>query len=271
MLVLAVLFALAVVGFGGWQGVRSLVGLVVSFAVIVGFIVPAILRGHSPVPVAPVGAMAIMLASLYLSHGVGRKTTAAVAATSLAGLASEEARGASFEVGGLSLRGLLLRSALTVGRDHIAATLNTLFLGGRRDRRPGRPGRVVGRRPPGRGRAQSAAAGAAGGGLWYRRAMQAGTASLDLRDPGQLDLLRRYGGYSTDARVWVEDDPAPVIECTETLDGEPASATAWTRRSGSACGSPWRRPAWPTSPWSRAARGSGPATTEDHARGGLSG
>jgi hypothetical protein len=63
-------------------------------------------------------------------------------------------------------------------------------------------------------------AGAAGG-PWYRRAMQAGTASLDLRDPGQLDLLRRYGPYSTDARVWVEDDPAPVIECTETLDGEP--------------------------------------------------
>jgi uncharacterized membrane protein len=85
MLVLVALFVLAVVGFGGWQGVRSLVALVVSFAVIVGFIVPAILRGRSPVPVALVGAMAIMLVSLYLSHGMGRKTTAAVVGTAVAG------------------------------------------------------------------------------------------------------------------------------------------------------------------------------------------
>ena len=184
MLVLVALFVLAVVAFGGWQGIRSLLGLVVSFAIIIGFIVPAILGGHNPVPVALVGAMAIMLVSLYLSHGVSRKTTAAVvgtalalgltavltagfvAATALTGLASEDAQKASFQVGGLSLRGLLLaaiiigglgvlddvtvsqaslvfelrranpsasfgqlvQSALTVGRDHIAATVNTLFL-----------------------------------------------------------------------------------------------------------------------------------------------
>ena len=72
MLVLVALFVLAVVAFGGWQGVRSLLGLVVSFAIIIGFIVPAILGGHNPVPVALVGAMAIMLVSLYLSHGAAR-------------------------------------------------------------------------------------------------------------------------------------------------------------------------------------------------------
>jgi uncharacterized membrane protein len=184
LLVLAALFVLAVVAFGRWQGIRSLIGLGLSFVVIVGFVVPAILRGHSPVLVAVTGAMAIMLLSLYLSHGTGPKTTAAVvgtalalgltaalaiafvAATSLTGLASEEAQSANFAVGGLSLRGLLLAgiiigglgvlddvtmsqaslvtelhqanpaagmaalvgSALRVGRDHIAATVNTLFL-----------------------------------------------------------------------------------------------------------------------------------------------
>jgi YibE/F-like protein len=46
--------------------------------------VPAILHGRSPVPVALVGAMAIMLVSLYLSHGISRKTTAAVVGTGLA-------------------------------------------------------------------------------------------------------------------------------------------------------------------------------------------
>jgi uncharacterized membrane protein len=184
MVALAALFVLAVIAFGRWQGVRSLIGLACSFAVIVGFVVPAILRGQSPVPVALVGAMAIMLASLYLSYGVGRKTTAAVVGTALAlaltgaltagfvelaaltGLASEDALNASFQVGGISLQGLLLagiilgglgvlddvtvsqaslvfelrradpaagfaeltRGALAVGRDHVAASVNTLFL-----------------------------------------------------------------------------------------------------------------------------------------------
>src|SRR6266508_2159771 len=122
MLLLVALFVLAVVAFGRWQGVRSLLGLGLSFLVIVGFVVPAILRGRSPVPVALVGAMAIMLVSLYLAHGPGRKSTAAVVGTALAlgltaalaaafvgvaaltGLASEDALNASFAVGGLSLR-----------------------------------------------------------------------------------------------------------------------------------------------------------------------
>jgi len=184
MLLLTLVFVAAVVGFGRWQGIRSLIGLVGSFVVIVGFIVPAILDGRSPVAVALVGSLAIMIVSLYLSHGLARKSTAAVVGTALAlgltgalavvfvraasltGLASEEALNANFQVGGLSLRGLLLAgiiigglgvlddvtmsqaslvfalrranpaaplssligASLTVGRDHIAATVNTLFL-----------------------------------------------------------------------------------------------------------------------------------------------
>jgi hypothetical protein len=56
---------------------------------------------------------------------------------------------------------------------------------------------------------------------WYRRALEAGAVRLDPGDPGQLDLLRRYGVFSTDTRVWVHEDPAPVVETTETLDGLP--------------------------------------------------
>jgi hypothetical protein len=69
MLVLVALFVLAVVAFGRWQGIRSLIGLALTFAVIVGFVIPAILHGRSPVPVALVGAMAIMLVSLYSATG----------------------------------------------------------------------------------------------------------------------------------------------------------------------------------------------------------
>jgi hypothetical protein len=80
--------------------------------------------------------------------------------------------------------------------------------------------------PPDSGRAalelkQMAAAARQAGGSWYRRSLAAGTVSLDLRDPGQLDLLRRFGPHSIDARVWVEDDPEPVIESSESLDGQP--------------------------------------------------
>jgi YibE/F-like protein len=84
LLVLAALFVLAVIAFGRWQGIRSLIGLGLSFVVIVSFVVPAILHDHSPVLVAVTGAMAIMLISLYLSHGTGPKTTAAVVGTALA-------------------------------------------------------------------------------------------------------------------------------------------------------------------------------------------
>jgi len=339
------------------------------------------------VAVALVGAMAIMLLSLYLSHGIGRKTTAAVvgtglalvltgaltagfvAATSLTGLASEDALNASFLAGGLSFRGLLLAGiilgglgvlddvtmsqaslmfelrradptatfgqlvtgALAVGRDHIAATVNTLFLAYAGASLPllvlfttsgdslgtvatsevvaveivrslcGSIGLIaavplttvlaaaltrrgteadqsfaVERRPLGRasyalrGRLlpeqdqlafdtvlglhaprlshaavgvnsaslppeelpasvsqaavtlrQLAATAARRNGSRYQRALAASMAHLDLQDPEQFGLLRRYGPFSTNLRVWVEDDPLPVVQATETLEGRP--------------------------------------------------
>jgi uncharacterized membrane protein len=181
---LAVLFVGAVIGFGRLQGARALLGLVITAVVVVSFLVPTVLDGASPVLSALTASVAIMIVTLYLSHGVSPKTTAAavgtagallltgllaaafVGAANITGLSSEEARLANLEAGGLSLRGLLLagiilgglgvlddvtvsqsstvfalyranpdttfgaltRRALSVGRDHIAATVNTLFL-----------------------------------------------------------------------------------------------------------------------------------------------
>jgi uncharacterized membrane protein len=404
LLALAILFVVAVVAFGRWQGVRSLLGLGLSFVVIIGFVVPAILRGKSPVAVAVTGAMAIMLVSLYLSHGVGRKTTAAVVGTALAlgltavlasafvagasltGLASEEAVNANFAVGGLSLRGLLLAGiiigglgvlddvtmsqaslvaelhrasptarfgelvggALRVGRDHIAATVNTLFLAYAGAALPllilfvtgadslgtvattevvaveavralcgsvgliaavplttvlaallaveeapgpelhpaadaGRPPEVetapaagpgglelegrsgwglargVGQEEAGlvldrvlavhgpqlshaivevgsghwlaaeelppaartaAARLARMAATAQRGAPWYRRALAGGAVRLDLGQPDQLDLLRGYGLFTTNAKAWVKGDPLPVVETADRLGGD---------------------------------------------------
>ena len=55
----------------------------------------------------------------------------------------------------------------------------------------------------------------------YQRALAASVAHLDLQDPDQLDLLRRFGPFSTDLRVWVEEDPLPVVQATENLEGRP--------------------------------------------------
>ncbi|MEU5869938.1 YibE/F family protein [Glycomyces sp. NPDC047369] len=78
---LVIAFALAVVAFGRWKGLRSLVSLGLTFAVVLLFMVPAVLDGSSPVLVAIVGAAAIMLVSLYLAHGWNRTTTVAVVGT----------------------------------------------------------------------------------------------------------------------------------------------------------------------------------------------
>ena len=126
LLWLAIVFAALVVVFGRLRGALSLVGLAISLAVVVAFIVPAILDGSAPLAVAIVGSLAIMLATVSLAHGVGPKSIAAmlgtavslalVAALALAftnlahitGLSSEE--GAILLQGGadVSLEGLLL-------------------------------------------------------------------------------------------------------------------------------------------------------------------
>lgn len=79
--ILAAALALAVIAFGRLRGLAALAGLGVTFAVLVWFIVPAILAGRSPLLVAIAGAAAIMFVVLYLTHGLSRSTSVAVAGT----------------------------------------------------------------------------------------------------------------------------------------------------------------------------------------------
>ncbi|MEU5399693.1 YibE/F family protein [Streptomyces sp. NPDC005963] len=81
MTLLAGIFALAVVLVGRMRGVMALVALVISFAVLTLFILPAILAGSNPLIVAVVGASAIMLVALYLCHGLTARTSVAVLGT----------------------------------------------------------------------------------------------------------------------------------------------------------------------------------------------
>jgi uncharacterized membrane protein len=126
LLWLAVLFGIAVVALGRWQGLRALVALGLSLVVIVAFILPSILEGNAPLAVALVGASAVAIVALYLTHGLNHGTTVAflgtmaslgltgllavlfVQAAQLTGLASEEATFLQVSAGAIDLEGLLL-------------------------------------------------------------------------------------------------------------------------------------------------------------------
>ncbi|MFP5068330.1 YibE/F family protein [Pseudonocardia nantongensis] len=78
---LAAAFAVAVVLLGRWRGVAALAGLVLSFAVLLWFVLPSILSGNPPLAVAVTGSGLIMFAVLYLTHGFSARTSCAVLGT----------------------------------------------------------------------------------------------------------------------------------------------------------------------------------------------
>jgi len=83
LLILSLFFAAAAVIIGGWRGLTSFVGLVISLVVILFYVVPRIASGENPVFISVSGSFVILVTSLYLSHGFSRKTTAAVVGTAL--------------------------------------------------------------------------------------------------------------------------------------------------------------------------------------------
>jgi uncharacterized membrane protein len=80
---LAGIFALIVLVAGRLHGLRALAGLAGSMAIVVWFIVPALVQGDHPLLVALVGALAVMLLTIPLAHGLGTITVAASLGTTL--------------------------------------------------------------------------------------------------------------------------------------------------------------------------------------------
>ena len=129
---LAVAFAAVVIAFGRWQGLRALVGLAASGAVLIAFLVPALLRDEPAIPVALAATVLIGFVALYLAHGVNLGTTVALAgtlvslaltsglafvvaaATNLTGLADGRAQTLRVTAEALDLRGLLI-AGIVVG------------------------------------------------------------------------------------------------------------------------------------------------------------
>lgn len=81
LLILTVIFALAVVALSRWKGVAALLALALSGVLLLKFVLPAILRGSDPVLVAVVGGVVIMVAALYMTHGLNAHTSIALIGT----------------------------------------------------------------------------------------------------------------------------------------------------------------------------------------------
>jgi uncharacterized membrane protein len=126
MLLLAGLFVAIVLLFARLRGALSLVGLAFSIAIVLVFVVPAILDDKPPLAVAVVGSLAVALITIPLAHGSGPKSLSALLGTAvsllltaglavlftelthLTGLSSEEAAFLQLGQADLSLEGLLL-------------------------------------------------------------------------------------------------------------------------------------------------------------------
>lgn len=81
LLWLGLVFAAAVIAIGRLRGLAALVGLGLSFVLLISFVLPAMLEGRNPLLVAIVGSSAIMFLLMYLAHGVNPKTTTALLGT----------------------------------------------------------------------------------------------------------------------------------------------------------------------------------------------
>jgi uncharacterized membrane protein len=133
LFLLVALFAAVILYFGGLQGVRSILSLVGSFAVIVLIYLPMIMAGYPPVATSVVIAAVILTVAIYFTHGLNREATAALVGTvitvsitgvlayvavyaaSLTGLATDESIFLNLSTAGtLDLRGLLL-GAMIIG------------------------------------------------------------------------------------------------------------------------------------------------------------
>ena len=77
------LFAAAVTIVGGWRGVRSLIALALTLAVVVRLVVPLILAGWDPAWVAILAATGVTAVTFLLTEGLRRSTLAAAVGTGL--------------------------------------------------------------------------------------------------------------------------------------------------------------------------------------------
>jgi uncharacterized membrane protein len=185
LILLFIIFIAVSVIISGWKGIRSLIGILLSLAIIILIILPGIQEGRDPLAVSILGAFFFVAFSLYIVYGWNVKTHISVLGSFLALLITgilalifvnkakltgygdenmfyiSQLTQNTLNVRSLLLAGILIgtlgvlddlvisqssavfelyrsnpnqtftklfKSAMNIGQDHIAATVNTLVL-----------------------------------------------------------------------------------------------------------------------------------------------
>jgi len=81
---LGLIFVLAVILFGGKQGIRSLVALVGSFLAIFYILLPGLLNGWNPIVASSLVASGILFLAIFFTHGFNRESVVAYVGTMIA-------------------------------------------------------------------------------------------------------------------------------------------------------------------------------------------
>jgi len=132
LILIFVIFVFVLLLVGRFKGLRAVLSLVLSFLVIVKYIIPQILSGADPIIVTIIGSLAILLVVVYLTEGVNKKSHIAslsifvslvltiilsvifVSLAKLSGLGSEEISflinldGVNIDFKGLLLAGIII-------------------------------------------------------------------------------------------------------------------------------------------------------------------
>ena len=84
LVTLLLVFAGAIILFGGWYGVRALVSLVASLFVLAYILVPGLVEGWNPLLSSFIVASAILGGALFITHGINKESLVAFAGTAIA-------------------------------------------------------------------------------------------------------------------------------------------------------------------------------------------
>lgn len=71
---LVALFVTVIIIIGGLKGVKSLLGLIISFLIIIKMMLPLILNGGNPLLISVIGSLAILTVIIYVTEGINRKS-----------------------------------------------------------------------------------------------------------------------------------------------------------------------------------------------------
>ena len=118
----ALAFAIAIIAIGLTRGVRALIGLAVTVAVLFGYVLPAIISGSNAVTVSVIASLVILAFNMHLTHGWKRETWTAFASTA-AGLVLAWAFGKWF-ISLTFLSGLVSEESAMLYLEHINVSVD---------------------------------------------------------------------------------------------------------------------------------------------------